>query len=324
MSQPPLRPFKSATYAGTEPGTRFIVTGAVHGNETCGTQAIERIMAELDAGTLAIRRGLVTFVPVCNPLAYAKRERAGDRNLNRALGPTASPADFEDHVANWLCPLLAQHEALLDLHSTRAKAEAFAMLGPRDNTGEIEPFTHSGKERALARRLGVKRFVEGWLSTYAHGVSRRVSEAKAAGRPIGGGNTHPRYGVGTTEYMRSVGGYSITLECGQHDDPASPEVAYRAIRNALAFLGHTGEPLPPAVEKYEALRLHEVIDRAAPGDRFEREWSSFDPLKAGEPIATRADGTVLRAERDGRIMFPDHKAEPGHEWYYLAETMREI
>ena len=35
----------------------------------------------------------------------------------------------------------------------------------------------------------------------------------------------PRYGVGTTEYMRSVGGCALTLECGSHDDPASIEVA---------------------------------------------------------------------------------------------------
>src|SRR4051812_8830268 len=242
MTQTPLPPFKSVTYAGARPGVKFIVTGAVHGNETCGTRGIERVMAEIDSGQLAIRSGLVTFVPICNPLAYAKRERAGDRNLNRALGPVEAPKDFEDHVANWLCPLLGRHEALLDLHSTRGRAEAFAMLGPADNAGPIEPFRHSERERALARRLGVKRFVEGWLSTYANGVSRRVAEARAAGRTIGTGNTDARYGIGTTEYLRSVGGYAITLECGQHEDPQSPEVAYRAIRNALAFLGITEEP----------------------------------------------------------------------------------
>jgi hypothetical protein len=34
-----------------------------------------------------------------------------------------------------------------------------------------------------------------------------------------------RYGVGTTEYMRSAGGYALTLECGHHADPAAPDVA---------------------------------------------------------------------------------------------------
>ena len=44
----------------------------------------------------------------------------------------------------------------------------------------------------------------------------------------------PSYGIGTTEYMRSQGGYAITLECGQHQDPAGPEVAYQAMHSIKA------------------------------------------------------------------------------------------
>jgi predicted deacylase len=295
---------------------RLIVTGAVHGNETCGTQGIRRVVAEIQSGALPIVRGHVTFVPVCNPLAYAKRDRMGDRNLNRNLSPTRTPKDFEDHVANWLCPLMASHEALLDLHSTRGKTEAFCLVGPNDNDGPIEPFKHSKAERDLARRLGVKRFVEGWLDTYARGVARR--RANTSANPLA---ADAIYGVGTTEYMRTQGGYSMTLECGQHDDPTSPEVAYRAIRNTLAFLGHTGEPAPPAVEQYEALRLHEVVDKDHADDKFSRTWSSFDALEPGDVIATRHDGTVIKATKRGRIVFPDVSAKPGHEWFYLAETI---
>lgn len=309
-------PFKSVTYTSPEPGTALIVTGAVHGNETCGTRGIQRVMAEIDSGTLAIVRGRVTFVPVANPLAYAKGERAGDRNLNRNLGPVAQPADYEDHVANWLCPLLARHEALLDLHSTRARSRPFAMLGPHDNDGPLQPFAHSRKERALAQVLGVDRFVEGWLESYEKGVKRRV--ARGSGSTL---NSDPRYGVGTTEYMRSQGGYAMTLECGQHEDPDSPEVAYRAIRNALAFLRLVDAPAPAPVEPYEALKLVDVIDREHAGDQFAREWSSFDRLAKGDLIATRHDGTRLTAPDDGWIVFPDKGAQPGHEWYYLAHAV---
>ena len=126
-----LLPFESVAFSGREPGTRLIVTGAVHGNETCGTVAIRRVMDEIRDGAIEIVRGRVTFVPVANAMAYAKRERAGDRNLNRNLNPTRTPKDFEDHVANWLCPLLASHDALLDLHSTRGQSEPFALVGPR-------------------------------------------------------------------------------------------------------------------------------------------------------------------------------------------------
>ena len=314
-----IPPFESVTFAGRDQGTRLIVTGAVHGNETCGTVAIRRVIEEIRSGAIAIGRGRVTFVPICNPLAYANRERMGDRNLNRNLNPVAAPKDFEDHVANWLCPLLANHGALLDLHSTRGKTEPFALVGPHDNEGEIEPFRHSAAERALARRLGVKRFVEGWLATYARGVARRRASANAD--PLA---ADAIYGVGTTEYMRSQGGYAITLECGQHDDPHAPEVAYRAIRNTLAFLGHTGEPVPTPVEQHEALRLHEVIDRDDAEDQFSRAWASFEAIAQGDLIATRKSGAEVRAPRAGRILFPDTSAKPGHEWFYLAETIPAI
>ena len=88
---------------GLQPGPRLIVTGAVHGNETAGTRGIRRVLAEIDAGTLDIVRGSVTFVPVCNPLAYAHGRRMGERNLNRRLQPTATPQDYEDRVAGVLC-----------------------------------------------------------------------------------------------------------------------------------------------------------------------------------------------------------------------------
>ncbi|WP_171161370.1 succinylglutamate desuccinylase/aspartoacylase domain-containing protein [Usitatibacter palustris] len=319
MTSTPLLPFESVSFAGRASGPRLIVTGAVHGNETCGTQGIRRVLEEIRSGALAIERGVVTFVPVCNPLAYAKKDRIGDRNLNRNLAPTPNPKDFEDHVANWLCPLLASHEALLDLHSTRGKTEGFALVGPQDNQGLIEPFKHSKAERDMAKHLGVKRFVEGWLDTYARGVARR--RANAAANPLA---ADAIYGVGTTEYMRSVGGYAMTLECGQHDAPESPEVAYQAIRNTLAFLGHVNGPPPAEVKTYEALRLHEVIDRDHAEDKFSRAWASFDALAPGDLIAIRNDGTEIRAPKHGRILFPDVGAKPGHEWFYLAETIGEI
>ena len=100
MRTPPLPPLQSIHIASHAPGPRLLVTGAVHGNEVCGTLAIRRVLAELEAGTLVIRRGSVTFVPVCNPLAFQRNQRAGDRNLNRALEPKPDPQDNEDRLAN--------------------------------------------------------------------------------------------------------------------------------------------------------------------------------------------------------------------------------
>lgn len=316
----PLHPFQSLHYAGMAPGTRLIVTGAVHGNEVCGSLAIRRVMAQIDSGALVIARGAVTFVPVCNPLAYRLGRRAGDRNLNRALQPTAQPRDYEDHVANWLCPLLAAHDGLLDLHSFEAGGQAFVMVGPPDNAGELEPFAQAAAEQALVRVLGVARAVDGWLSTYAQGVARRQAQALAEGVPAGTLDQNPRYGVGTTEYMRSQGGWALTLECGQHEDPEAPEVAYRAILNTLRHCGLVDGPPPTVAAAIETLSLHEVVDKQHADDAFARPWQSFDAVRAGELIGTRASGAELRAPGDGWLMFPNARAEPRQEWFYLARA----
>lgn len=315
--------FHSQTYSGLHSGTRLIVLGAVHGNETCGTRAIERVAQEIRAGSLRLVAGSVTFVPVTNPLAYARQQRMGDRNLNRNLFPTDRPQQFEDYVANWLCPLLAQHDALLDLHSFHTGGEPFVMLGPENNSGTLEPFARAAEEESLARHLGVRRFVDGWLDTYALGVELRAALAHSRAE-ADASHTDLRYGVGTTEYMRSVGGYGLTLECGQHDDPEAPHIAYRAIRNALAHLGISGGTVPVPVADSEALRLYRVVDKHHPDDRLSRDWASFDRISAGELIGVRHDGTQVQADCDGYLVFPNPNAQPGQEWFYLAKPGERI
>lgn len=309
-------------FAALQPGPRFLVTGAVHGNEAHGTKAIAEIIRQLDAGELTLLRGTLTFVPVVNPLAHQLNRREGERNLNRNLRPPVVPQDYEDRIARVLCPLLSQHDGLLDLHSFQGNGPAFAMIGPRNNTGALEPFAQEATESALAARLGVGRIVEGWLSTYALGLKRRQQRDHDGSRRAAL-ISDPHYGVGTTEYMRSTGGWAITLECGQHLDPNGPEVARLAILRALVFLGMLDES---AVEPHrptqapELLQLYDVIDREDMGDTFERDWASFDAIEQGQRIGTRATGEPVLAPSSGRIVFPSTKSQPGTEWFYLARA----
>lgn len=303
-------------FHGLQPGPRLIVLGAVHGNEVAGIRAIERLIGELESGALRILRGSLTLVPITNPLAHRLGTRTGDRNLNRNLRPTAVPQDFEDRIGNVLCPLLAAHDALLDLHSFNSQGEAFALIGPDNNTGPLEPFAHAADEARLARHLGPVRIVEGWMSAYDRGVARRRERSRQAGVTL---DTDASYGVGTTEYMRSQGGWAVTLECGQHADPNAPAVGHRAIRQTIALLGLADIAVEPPPASHEVLRLVEVTDRLHPEDRFVREWVSFDPVWKDEPIGVRHDGTLVRSPGDGRIVFPNVKAEPGFEWFYFAQ-----
>ncbi len=119
--------------------------------------------------------------------------------------------------------------------------------------------------------------------------------------------------------MRSQGGFAITLECGQHADPAAPDVAYRAICNTLAHLGLVDEADPKPHDAVEFLKLTQVVDRYHPQDHFSQTWSSFDPVSAGQTIGIRHDGTLVHAMEDGYIVFPNANATPGNEWFYLAQ-----
>jgi hypothetical protein len=110
----------------------------------------------------------------------------------------------------------------------------------------------------------------------------------------------------------------VTLECGQHQAPEAPEVAYRAIVNALAHLGMLRDALPPVPVSMDGLQIFEVVDRASEGDGFARAWRSFDAVPAGALIGTRADGRELRAPEDVVMLFPNDRAPAGQEWFYLA------
>jgi uncharacterized protein len=315
-----MQPFKSITYTATRAGVKLLVIGAVHGSEKCGTLAINRMKGDLDSGAVQLVSGSVTFVPITNPKAYVQNTRNGDRNLNRRLRPTTTPKEFEDHVANWLCPLMAQHDVLLDLHSFQAQGKAFVMMGPENNSDALEPTKHAASELALAQRLGVTRAVDGWLSTYAKGVARRKAFAAAHPEHAKNVDHDAQYGIGTTEFMRSSGGYSLTLECGQHADPHAPEVGYQAIRNALGYLGIAPAIADPQPHSLEGLHLYEVIDKIDKDDAFAKPWQSFDPIVKGELIGTRVSGAQFHAPTDGFIVFPNAMAEAGAEWFYLAQS----
>ncbi|MFG6448322.1 succinylglutamate desuccinylase/aspartoacylase family protein [Roseateles sp. BYS180W] len=318
-----MQHFQSIRLDSPHSGPRLIVTGAVHGNEVCGTAAIRRVLAEFEQGQLQLLRGSLTLVPITNPRAYALGQRGADRNLNRRLRPNPQPQQYEDHVANWLCPLLAQHEVLLDLHSFQSPGQAFVMVGPPNNSGSLQPFAQAERELALAKVLGVQHAVDGWLQTYAQGVATRrawadiLPEAQRAQFDL-----DEAYGVGTTEAMRAMGGLALTLECGQHQDPAAPDVGWRAIKNTLVHLGMIEGPAP-AVQSMQGLSLFAVFDKAHDQDHFARPWVSFDRVHTGQLIGHRANGQAVHASCDGAIVFPNPQAKAGQEWFYLArETER--
>ena len=81
-------------------GAEFLlVTGAVHGNERCGPQAIRQAATEIASGALKLEHGRVVFVPVVNRLADYRNVRFVDENLNRIFKYHSDPKTLEQRIA---------------------------------------------------------------------------------------------------------------------------------------------------------------------------------------------------------------------------------
>jgi L,D-peptidoglycan transpeptidase YkuD (ErfK/YbiS/YcfS/YnhG family)/predicted deacylase len=307
----PGDPLEAVRFIGLRPGPRLLVMGAVHGNESCGPQAILRAISDCRAGRISILRGEVTFVPVANLKAYRQNTREGDRNLNRDLREKTVPDDYEAKVGNRICALLRENDILLDIHSFRGEGEPFVFAGPLSNAGEIEPFRLAKAEGEFAARLGTNTVIHGWLGVYNRFLKERER--------LGYSNRTNSEGVGTTEYMRFSGGYGVTLECGSHDDPNAVEVGYAAISNALAHLELTDAPAPE-ISMRNAVQIVDVVLNEADGDRLEGSWKTGDPVAAGRIIVRRANGEVVVAPSAGFMVFPNDKAKPGDGFCYFGVT----
>ncbi len=286
---------QSITFHAETPGRNLLVLGAVHGDEICGPKAIRRILDEIEQGKIDLMSGRVTFVPVCNPRAYAKNVRFTERNLNRNLLPQDKPDCYEAVLGNLLCPLLRDHDVLLDIHSYHVGGLPFVFIDPAD-----------AKNIAYAAALGADTV----LSNFAGAIT-------ATGRNDGNA---ANWSIGTTEYARMFGAMSVTLECGQHRAPEAPDVAYRAILGALRHLNMIAASKTSPLPVPRHVRTESVTYRDDAGT-FTKPWHHLQPLAAGTHIATRASGEKLLTQQDSVIILPRADAEIGAEWYYLGSEM---
>ncbi|HEU0118681.1 MAG TPA: succinylglutamate desuccinylase/aspartoacylase family protein [Alphaproteobacteria bacterium] len=285
---------RSVTYAGLEPGPRFFVLGAIHGNEKCGTIGCERVMKEIDSGELKIKKGKVTFVPIGNPRAYDQDKRFTERNLNRYLVPHEKPDTYEAKLGNILCPMLENCDVHLSIHSYTVGGEPFIFVSQ-----------HSAKEHEFAAALGPYTQLTGWDEAYAATGRKKKAE-------------DDEEGTGSIEYARRFGALAVNIECGQHKDPKAPDVAYHAIRNALRYLGMTDEaPLKPDVSKSRLVTVTHVFYRDDEGD-LAKHWKHLEPVKKAEPIAFHADKSPIASPENGFVIMPREGCPVGEEWFYVG------
>ncbi|NRA46810.1 MAG: succinylglutamate desuccinylase/aspartoacylase family protein [Oligoflexales bacterium] len=285
---------KSVSFSSLKPGKHLVILGAIHGDEVCGPRAIARMIDALNKNMFELRQGSITFVPICNPKAYALNERFFDRNLNRKLYPKDETIDYEDKIGNILCKILDQADALLDLHSYQSPGGPFCFLGGS-----------SQEEIDFCKSLGVSDFIYGWEDAFSK--NDKLED--------------PRQSMGTTEYTRSKGGIATTLECGQHLNADNANIGYRAIINAMAYMNLIEIPRNQTKkpQKHSCFKMDQLFLKEAPG-KFVKPWKHLDKVQKGDTLAIYESGQQLTAPKDGVIVLPKNHPEHvvGTEWFFFA------
>lgn len=97
------------------------MAACLHGDERCGEVAIERVLAEMDEETV-LRP--VAFV-IANERAVEEGVRSIDADRNRSFPGDPESGIHEERLAHQLLAVLADTEAVLDLHATESDSPPF-------------------------------------------------------------------------------------------------------------------------------------------------------------------------------------------------------
>jgi predicted deacylase len=287
LSPPDIAPYRKGNtgieYAttldsGTD-GPHAMITAVVHGNELCGAIAVDWLMRE----GVRPARGKLSFV-FCNVGAYLAFDPANpqasrflDEDFNRVWGEAVLDGPRKSRElarARVLRPLIGSADLLLDIHSMQHPTKPLMLCGPLE------------KGREFARAVGVPATV---VSDEGHSAGKRMRDYGAFGDPASPKN-------------------ALLVECGQHWEPASADVAKET---ALRFLLATGSVardwiearLPKAAPaRQRTIEVTHAVTINSDEFRFAADFRGLETIpRKGDEIARDGD-TVVRAPYDECVL----------------------
>lgn len=267
-------------------GPRCVLLGGNHGNEPSGVSAVMRLLHEYTMGARELASGKVVLA-VGNEDAVLMNKREVSYNLNRLfLAEPKEGSDPELLRARELQNVLFEPGSLLvDLHSTSQASRPFVMV-----------------------------------------ESDRVDEASwvPVATVLCGTPEHwDRYLMGTTQcYARTKGVTAFTVECGQHDQESTAEVAYATAEAFLrAYLTQEPHKVPFNDDRL-VVEFSEVVPKEDESFRFARKFEGFDLLSEGELVGS-GDLGEHRATEDCVMVFPTDPTtvKLGADLYFLGRAL---
>ena len=277
---------------GSRPGPCIFVSAAIHGDEIIGTAVIQRVLAKLDAATMA---GTVLFLPVVNIFGFQQHSRylPDRRDLNRSF-PGSARGSLAAQLANKFLKEVICHCSLgIDIHSAAVH---------RYNLPQIRIAPDNERLRDLAMLFGAHAVIE---SPLRPGSLRDIA--------------------------RGEGVDMLLMEAGEalRFDELSVRCGVNGVLNVMAHLGMI-QPHPEATSITLPARCRRAIWVRAPrGGLCTLQQKSGDAVKKGEVIGRVSgifgdDAMEFRAPIDGMII--GHAVLPvvnqGDALVHIAEVMR--
>lgn len=263
------------------PWIHILFFGAIHGNEVCWPKALNQIIQDFESHKIELKSGKVTFVPICNNMAYNQWKRYIDVNLNRVIEKHENPSNYEENLANILTGFIDDCDILLDIHSTHSDDAPFVFLD-----------SHYGHNVKLAKWLWVENIVVWWAQMYA--------------------GTHSP----TTQFYANKNKKSwVTIECGNHNHTDSVAVAKNAILNTLMNFGLI-DWKPQILENFNEITVQEFVIKQKEW-KFIKEWNHLDFAHKWDIVAVYDDWEEVTMPYDWYILLPFSQAKIWDEWIYF-------
>jgi predicted deacylase len=307
LSPPDLSPYRRGN-TGVEyvtrldsgaPGPHVLVTALVHGNELCGAIALDFLFR---AG-IRPRQGVLTLA-FCNVAAFSNFDRAKptasrfiDEDFNRVWsrevleGPRGS---IELTRARELRPIVAAADYLLDIHSMQHATAPLLLCGPLE------------KGRRFARDIGYPEIV---VSDQGHAAGKRMRDYEAFGDPNSPKN-------------------ALLIECGQHWQAASAEVAKEML---LRFLAHfrmldaatLAQHLPKPPPPQKLIEVTEAITIRSENFRFDADYKGLEVIpRKGTEIGRDGDQPVRTPYDECVLIMPSRRLTKGQTAVRLGRYIR--
>lgn len=270
-------------FESSRPGPDAVLVALTHGNELCGAIALDAL---LRAETSPIR-GSLTFIFANIDAALSfdplspEQSRYVDEDFNRVwdiatLEGTRSNSEL--NRARALRPFIDRADLLLDLHSMQHPTEPLALAGCHAKGAE------------MARRIGLPAAI---VMDKGHTSGRRLRD----------------YGKFDDPGSEKV---ALLVECGQHWEKSSADVALAVTRRFLAAYELADIPAPPAVPAQRVITVTDAITMGHEKFRFTEPFVGMEIIeKAGTIIAYDGARPITTPYDNCVLIMPTRNLRPG-------------